>query len=37
MPGAFHGFDKLAPNATVSKAYFDGACARLREAMALGG
>ena len=32
-----HGFDKLAPNATVSQAYFDGACARLREAMALGG
>ena len=37
VPGAFHGFDKLAPNTSVSQAYFDGACARLREAMALGG
>jgi len=34
VPGAFHGFDKLAPNAAVSRAYFDSQCTSLRRAMA---
>ena len=33
VPGAFHGFDKLAPNALISQAYFDSQCASLRRAM----
>lgn len=33
VPGAFHGFDKLAPKAAVSKAYFDGKCTSLRRVM----
>ncbi len=30
VPGAFHGFDKLAPKASISQAYFDSKCASLR-------
>ena len=33
VPGAFHGFDKLAPNASISRAYFDSKCASLRRVM----
>lgn len=36
-PGAFHGFDKIAPKARISQAYFDSACASLRHAMDLAG
>ena len=32
VPGAFHGFDGLAPKAAVSQAYFDSTCASLRRA-----
>ena len=34
VPGAFHGFDRVAPKATVSQAYFDGTCESLRKACA---
>jgi acetyl esterase/lipase len=37
VPGAFHGFDGLAPKAPVSQAYFDSKCAALRDAMAPAG
>ena len=37
VPGAFHGFDGLAPKASISQAYFDSKCAALRAAMALAG
>jgi acetyl esterase/lipase len=33
-PGAFHGFDGLAPEASVSQSYFDSKCAALLAAMA---
>ena len=33
VPGAFHGFDGLAPKAPVSQAYFDSTCASLRRAL----
>lgn len=32
VPGAFHGFDLLAPNAQVSQAFFASQCASLRSA-----
>lgn len=32
VPGAFHGFDLLMPKANVSKAFFAGQCAALRNA-----
>lgn len=35
--GAFHGFDRVAPKAGVSRAYFDSQCASLRDAMTLAG
>lgn len=35
VPGAFHGFDGIAPKASISQAYFDSKCASL--ARALGG
>jgi acetyl esterase/lipase len=31
VPGAFHGFDLLAPNAGVSRQFFDSQCAALRK------
>lgn len=34
VPGAFHGFDQIVPNAAVSKAFFDSQCHRLRRAFA---
>ena len=37
VPGAFHGFDGIAPKAAISRAYFDSTCAALRGAMALVG
>ena len=37
VPGAFHGFDGLAPKASISQTYFDSKCAALRAAMALAG
>ena len=33
VPGAFHGFDGLAPKAAVSRAYFDSQCASLSRAL----
>lgn len=33
VPGAFHGFDGLAPKAAVSQAYFDSQCASLHRAL----
>lgn len=33
VPGAFHGFDGLAPKVAVSQAYFDSQCASLRRAL----
>ena len=33
VPGAFHGFDGLAPKAAVSQAYFDSQCASLSRAL----
>lgn len=35
-PGAFHGFDQIAPKAPVSRAYFDSTCDSLRRAVAQG-
>lgn len=32
-PGAFHGFDRLAPKAAVSRGYFDSKCAALCDAL----
>ena len=32
-PGAFHGFDGMAPKASVSQEYFDSACSALARAM----
>ncbi|MBU3707027.1 MAG: alpha/beta hydrolase, partial [Mycobacterium sp.] len=37
VPGAFHGFDGLAPKASVSQQYFDSKCASLGRAMELVG
>ena len=37
VPGAFHGFDGLAPKALVSQSYFASKCAALRAAMVLVG
>jgi acetyl esterase/lipase len=34
IPGAFHGFDVVAPKATVSQRFFDSQCASLRAALA---
>ena len=36
-PGAFHGFDRLLPKASISRAYFDDTCASLRNAVARAG
>lgn len=36
VPGAFHGFDAVAPGAAVSRAFFDSQCASLREALTAG-
>ena len=33
-PGAFHGFDRIAPKAEVTRAYFDSQCVALRSALA---
>jgi len=30
VPGAFHGFDRIAPNATVAQEFFDSKCASMR-------
>jgi acetyl esterase/lipase len=35
VPGAFHGFDGIAPKAAVSQAYFDSKCASLGRALDL--
>lgn len=32
-PGAFHGFDGIAPKASISRAFFDSQCASLRQAI----
>lgn len=37
VPGAFHGFDKIVPKASISQAYFDSKCASLRRAMTMVG
>lgn len=37
VPGAFHGFDGLAPRAAVSQAYFDSSCVSLSRTMELVG
>ena len=34
VPGAFHGFDGIAPKAAVSQAYFNSKCAALSRALA---
>ena len=34
VPGAFHGFDGIAPQASISQTFFDSQCARLRNAIA---
>lgn len=34
VPGAFHGFDAVAPGKPVSRAFFDSQCASLRKALA---
>jgi acetyl esterase/lipase len=36
VPGAFHGFDTVAPGAPVSRSFFDSQCASLREALTAG-
>ena len=33
VPGAFHGFDLLTPNAGVSRRSFDSQCAALRQVL----
>jgi len=33
VPGAFHGFDLLAPKAGVSRRFFESQCAALRGAL----
>ncbi len=37
VPGAFHGFDRIAPKAAISRAYFDDQCASLGRAVTLAG
>ena len=37
VPGAFHGFDRLVPKASISRAYFDDKCAGLRQAVSRAG
>ncbi len=37
VPGAFHGFDGLAPKTAVAQSYFDNKCAALRGALELVG
>jgi acetyl esterase/lipase len=37
IPGAFHGFDQIAPKAQVSRRFFDSQCDSLRAALALVG
>lgn len=34
-PGAFHGFDQIAPKTTVAQRYFDSQCTSLRQAIGL--
>ena len=36
VPGAFHGFDRVAPGAPVSRSFFDSQCASLRDALTAG-
>lgn len=36
-PGAFHGFDRIAPKSPVSQAYFDSQCESINHAMTLVG
>jgi acetyl esterase/lipase len=36
VPGAFHGFDRIVPDAPVSRSFFDSQCASLREALTAG-
>ncbi|MGI9162475.1 MAG: alpha/beta hydrolase fold domain-containing protein, partial [Mycobacterium sp.] len=36
VPGAFHGFDGIAPKAAISRAYFDSMCASLDQALKQG-
>ena len=36
VPGAFHGFDGIAPKAPISQAYFDSTCAGLSRALGKG-
>ena len=33
VPGAFHGFDRIAPKASISQSYFDSRCAAVRRVM----
>jgi acetyl esterase/lipase len=37
IPGAFHGFDQIAPKARVSRRFFDSQCDSLRAGLALAG
>lgn len=37
IPGAFHGFDQVAPKARVSRRFFDSQCDSLRAGLALAG
>ena len=34
VPGAFHGFDLIAPKADVSQSFFDSQCASMRKVFA---
>lgn len=34
VPGAFHGFDRVAARSAIGRAYFDSTCAAMRQAMA---
>ncbi|MGI9124046.1 MAG: alpha/beta hydrolase [Mycobacterium sp.] len=33
VPGAFHGFDKIAPKTSIARSYFNSKCASLRQAV----
>jgi len=35
VPGAFHGFDGIAPKASISRDFFDSQCASLRQSMSV--
>jgi acetyl esterase/lipase len=35
VPGAFHGFDRIAAKSSISRAYFDSQTASLRKALNL--